>query len=66
MGEHENQAIRFLKSQKERLEGEMNELKSREDELHASLAANADAQAEKQSAMKDIDRLLDVIQSSAE
>ena len=66
MGEHENQAIRFLKSQKERLQGEMNELRSLEDELHASLAANAAAQDEKQAAMNDIDQLLDVIQSSTE
>lgn len=66
MAHHENQAVRFLKAQKERLEGDMAELRSREDALHDSLEANAAAQAEKQSALSDIDQLLDTIDPSSE
>ena len=66
MTHHENQAIRFLKAQRERLEKDVNELMAREVDLYASLAANAGAQTEKLSALNDIDQLLNAIDPSAE
>lgn len=63
MTHHENQAIRFLKAQQERLEEDLADLQTRENELHQSLEANAATQAEKQSALNDINQLLDHISS---
>lgn len=61
MIDHENQAIRFLKAQREKVEGDLVELGRRELDFLDYLSTNAAAKAEKQSALNDIDQLLDAI-----
>lgn len=66
MTHHENQAIRFLKAQREKIEGDLVELGRRELDFLDYLSANAAAKAEKQSALDDIDALLDHLNANAE